>query len=91
MMVLIGFGNNFPSWMVAVTTGASAFAGSMLIEQGWQSLAKRYLPNNPDTKLGELVKKATGEDAPTPADERTGPVSRRGMTGNGDGNIGKYD
>ena len=59
MMVLIGFGNNFAPWLVAVTTGASAFAGSMLIEQGWQSLAKRYLPNNPDTKLGEIVEKAT--------------------------------
>ena len=92
LMVLIGFGNNFPSWLVAVTTGASAFAGSMLIEQGWQSLAKRYLPDNPDTKLGELVKKATGTDEPYERnDERTGPLSRRGMQGKGEGNDSKYD
>lgn len=91
MMVLVGFGNNFPAWLVAVATGASAFAGSMLIEQGWQSLAKRYLPNNPDTKLGELVKRATGADAPVPSDERMGPVTRRGTAPGGDGNIGKYD
>ena len=89
LMVLIGFGNNFPSWLVAVTTGASAFAGSMLIEQGWQSLAKRYLPDNPDTKLGELVKKATG--APVPSDEQAGPISKRGIAPGGDGNAGKYD
>ncbi len=94
MMVLIGFGNNFPSWLVAVCTGAAAFAGSMLIEQGWQSLAKRYLPNNPDTALGELVKKATGKDipeAPTPADDKMGPITRRGLAPGNDGNAGKYD
>ena len=75
LMALIGFGNNFPAWLVAALVAVSAFAGSMLIEQGWQSLAKRYLPNNPDTKLGQLVAKATGEapaiieedgDAPKP-------------------------
>ena len=92
MMVLVGFGNNLAPWFVAVTTGAAAFAGSMLIEQGWQSLAKRYLPDNPDTKLGELVVKATGVgEAPKPASEQLGPVTKRGIAPGGDGNIGKYD
>ena len=94
MMVLIGFGNNFPSWLVATMTGAAAFAGSMLIEQGWQSLAKRYLPNNPDTQLGQLVAKATGADAvaaPIPSDQRLGPITQRGTLPGGSGNAGKYD
>ena len=93
LMVLIGFGNNFPSWLVAVMTGASAFAGSMVIEQGWQYLAKKYLPNNPSTKLGELVANLTNEPevAPTPASERLGPITKRGIAPGGDGNTGKYD
>ena len=89
LMVLVGFGNNFAPWLVAVMTGGGAFAGSMLIEQGWQSLAKRYLPDNPNTKLGELVAKATG--APVPSDEQAGPISKRGTAPGGDGNAGKYD
>ena len=83
LMVLIAFGNNFPSWLVAAATGGSAFAGSMLIEQGWQSLAKRYLPNNPDTPLGQLVEKVKGDTEPptTPPPHSLGPR----------GNEGKFD
>lgn len=67
LMTLVAFGNNFPSWLVSLTVAGSAFAGSMLIEQAWQSLAKRYLPNNPDTALGRLVEKVKGDDD-SPAD-----------------------
>lgn len=59
LMVLVGFGNGFPSWLVAATTGLAAFAGSMLIEQGWQSLANRYLPENPESPIAKVVEKVT--------------------------------
>ena len=76
LVAIATVGNNFPSWGVASLTGVASFGGSLVIEYGWQVLAKRYLPGNPDTKLGHIVasvKGPTRTDEPDDGDRPTPP------------------
>ena len=83
------YGNNFPDWGIIGTGILSSFGGSFLLDKAWKAISDKILKVAPDTKLGELVKKATG--VPVPSDERAGPISKRGMAPTGEGNAGKYD